>query len=109
MKSITSHLESYKSVIIKSYKAFFASDGSDHVSEMITAFENEVKFNAGRKYIKVTTKGTVHSFIVVGKDKDFAYGDILKAASYNAPARNFARANIFDAESYSKVSWTGAA
>ena len=37
-------------------------------------------------------------------DAKFKKGDILKAASFNSPARNQARGNIF--EKYS-VAWTG--
>ena len=40
-------------------------------------------------------------------DKKFKAGDILKAAGYNAPARNQARANVFEPETFANVSWTG--
>ena len=75
----------------------------------VVEFKNGIDHVCGSKYIKVTRSNnqtSVHSFIVnIHNDKKFKYGDILKAASWNAPARNFARGNIF--ENY-KVKWTGA-
>ena len=41
-------------------------------------------------------------------DKKFKAGDILKAAGYNAPARNQARGNILEGN-FSWVQWTGPA
>jgi hypothetical protein len=39
----------------------------------------------------------------------FVVGDILTAASFSAPAKNFARGNILDVTSYeNRVRWTGA-
>ena len=96
-------LKNYKDHIIAKYNAW------NHNDEMAERFAKSVGENVGRKYIKVVSNRSVHSFIVISpNDKNFAYGDILKAASWNAPARNFARGNIFDAESYSNISWTGA-
>ena len=76
----------------------------------VVEFKNGISYECGSKYIKVTKNSgnqtSVHSFIVnTHDDKKFNYGDILKAASWKAPARNFARGNIF--EEY-KVKWTGA-
>ena len=76
----------------------------------VVEFKNGISHKCGSKYIKVTKKlgdqTSVHSFIVnTYDDKKFNYGDILKAASWKAPARNFSRGNIF--EEY-KVKWTGA-
>ena len=75
----------------------------------VVEFKNGIDHVCGSKYIKVTRSSnqtSVHSFIVnIHNDKKFKYGDILKAASWKTPARNFARGNIF--EEY-KVKWTGA-
>ena len=76
----------------------------------VIEFKAGISHKCGSKYIKVTKnlgdQTSVHSFIVnTHDDKKFNYGDILKAASWKAPARNFSRGNIF--EEY-KVKWTGA-
>jgi len=44
----------------------------------------------------------VHSFV------EKSTGDILKAASWAAPARNFTRGNVYITSSYeNRVRWTG--
>jgi len=70
---------------------------------------NLVTAQYGRNYIKVVRKsydretmkenelsGSVYSFIVKNEnDKKFNLGDILKPQGWKAPARNFARGNVF--------------
>ena len=76
--------------------------------ERLTEFAESIEFEEGRKYIKVTKKlGTqtmVWGFIMKDDDKKFLAGDILKAASWSAPARNKARGNIFTGFD---IRWTG--
>ena len=74
---------------------------------MIERFEDGLTFKEGRKYIKVISNRSVWGFIMKADDKMFKAGDILKAAGYNAPARNKARGNIFTDLSW--VQWTGPA
>ena len=74
---------------------------------MVTRFNNELKVKAGKKYIKVISGGGVWGFIVnTHDDAQFAYGDILKPASWAAPARNKARGNVVKGD-LSWVNWTG--
>jgi hypothetical protein len=87
-----------------------ARGGEKHVKQMIAEFG--IDFEPGSKYIKVvkTKNGiveSVHSFIC-NKDGKFPKGTILKAASFKAPATNFARAFIGDQNSWQgRVVWTG--
>tara|TARA_B100000085_G_scaffold218735_1_gene203407 strand:- start:213 stop:539 length:327 start_codon:yes stop_codon:yes gene_type:complete len=74
--------------------------------------EREAEFAAGvvveegRKYIKVIQGNSVWGFIMKADDKKFRAGDILKAASWSAPARNKPRGNVIDGD-LSWVRWTG--
>jgi hypothetical protein len=82
--------------------------GSDRDPERIVEFVEGISFEEGRKYIKVVKKlgqqSMVWGFIMKEDDKVFQKGDILKAASWAAPARNAARGNIFGEYA---IRWTG--
>ena len=75
---------------------------------MIAEFNEKITFKVNTKYIKVFTEGgSVWGFVVnTDNDKKFKKGDILKAAGWAAPARNFPRGNIL--EGGYTVGWTGA-
>jgi hypothetical protein len=65
------------------------------------------EFKIGRTYVKLIHKGSAKGFIVISKkDKKFEYGDLLMAASWAAPARNFARGNVFT-NMPDVIQWTG--
>ena len=94
----------------KNWKGGLDTLGIDEVrSQMIQEFCDGVCVKEGSKYIKVCTNkgGTVHSFILKKDAGKFRAGDILKAASYAAPALNFARGNVL-AGDWKNVRWTGA-
>ena len=75
--------------------------------QMIENFRNSVHTVEGNKYIKVVAGKSVHSFIVKESVGKFVKGDILKAASWAAPAKNFKRGNVLTGN-YESVTWTGA-
>jgi len=77
--------------------------GQKQVDEFNTGFD----VRPGNKYIKIINRGGVWGFICLYDDHKFKRGDILKSASFNAPARNFARGNLFKRGSYKAV-WSGA-
>jgi hypothetical protein len=70
-------------------------------------YKTAAKFDVGRKYIKLCHDNAVTGFIVAVKnDKKFEYGDLLKAASWSTPSRNFSRGNAFT-DIPETIQWTG--
>lgn len=75
---------------------------SDYDKERIAKFNDEIRIEIGSKYTKIFTGSSIWGFIVNEDDSVkstksgnyFSRGDLLKPASYKAPARNFARGNI---------------
>lgn len=80
---------------------------SPYRDEFIANFNAGLRVEYGMKYIKVITENSVHSFICLQDMGKFTKGDILKAASWAAPAKNFARGNIFSRD-YDTIRWVGA-
>lgn len=79
---------------------------SEYSAETIAEWDDKMEVRAGSKYIKILHDRSVWGFVVaVDTDKKFRKGDILKAAGYDAPARNAARGNIL--EGGYTVQWTG--
>jgi len=84
---------------------------SDVKKEMERNYCEGLEVTEGSRYWKIIgTSGSgaqrsVKGFIAKAGDKKFREGDMLKAAGWNAPARNFARGNVF--ESIGNVRWTG--
>jgi len=64
----------------------------------------------GRKFIKVVNDNSVWGFVAkvdgVHKGVPMLKGDILKAATWRAPAKH-SRGSIFDKEMHESFSWTG--
>lgn len=87
----------------------FSSDDSVR-NRMIAEFRDGVHYEVGSKYIKVIIRSgmqrSVHSFICLENTGKFKKGDILKAAGWSAPARNFARGNILTNQ-FGGIRWMG--
>ena len=83
------------------------TDVPEHRLKMIDEFNADLGYEVGRKYVKITKDNgnSVWGFVMIEGDKMFRAGDILKAASWAAPARNKARGNILDG-AYT-IHWTG--
>lgn len=87
------------------YLAHLNNDYNRQYPDGRTHFEVE----EGSKYVKVlsvTFGRSAHSFIVKADGPKFKAGDVLKAASWNAPAKNFRRANIFVGD-FKACRWSG--
>ena len=82
-------------------------------SEMEENYCNGLRVEENRRYWKITstngsgTQRSVSGFIVKAGDKKFLEGDMLKAAGWAAPARNFARGNVLDGTGFGNARWTG--
>lgn len=99
-------LQAYAAHIKSDYVRWWGDkDESESVKKMIEEFK--ITFKTGKSYIKVMKDGSVHSFIVNTEGNKFPYGTILKAASWKAPAMNFARAQIADTKTWNAIRWTG--
>ena len=77
-------------------------------------FDKGLNVTEGSRYFRIistTITGQLRccGFIVKDGHKKFKEGDLLRAASFNAPARNFARGNLYDAVSLQTghIRWTG--
>ena len=90
------------------------SGGSSEIkTEMEENYCNGLRVEENRRYWKIiTTNGggsstSVAGFIAKAGDKKFREGDMLKAAGWSAPARNFARGNVLDGTGLNNARWTG--
>jgi len=72
---------------------------------MFNEYKDGFKTIVGQKFIKVTCNNSVKAFVVKADDGKFKMGDILKPASWRAPAKNSARGNVLEA-GYA-IQWTG--
>lgn len=109
MNDMNKAIENLIEEIKKDYIRFGTRNGVEELSgyfkDQIENFYNMIEVRPGNKYIKIIKDRSVWGFIVnTDNDKKFKRGDILKAAGWNAPARNAARGNVF--EEYS-IAWTG--
>ena len=72
---------------------------------MFNEYKDGFKTIVGQKFIKVTNNGSVKAFVVMAGGSRFKMGDILKPASWRAPAKNRARGNVL--EGNYAIQWTG--
>ena len=83
----------------------------DIEKKMTEEYCNGLEVTEGSRYWKITGKSgssrSVKGFIAKAGDKKFREGDMLKAAGWAAPARNFARGNVLDGTGLGNARWTG--
>jgi hypothetical protein len=96
------------------YKPNAHSENMDVKNEMIHNYCSGLRVEEGRKYFKLIgsngggTQESVKGFIVKEDERKFSRGDMLKAAGWKAPARNFSRGNVFRKDTFEdNVRWTG--
>ena len=105
--SLEDGVDNLMNAMIEDYTGMSKSSSSDIKNEMNKRYVEGLVATKGKKYWKIIQDDSATSFIVaVDDDKKFKKGDILMAASWNAPARNRARGNVIDG-GYG-INWTGA-
>ena len=67
-----------------------------------------ITINRGSKFYKVVVGTGVHSFVCRKAHDQWKVGDVLKAASWAQPAKNFVRGNVLTQQYINPVRWTGA-
>ena len=104
------NLDKYLQAIRDDYTRWMVQSPTDVRIRMTEEFVKSVGYDVGSKYIRVyagANQRSVHSFICKDDIGKFKKGDILKAAGWKAPAKNFARGNVIEGN-FSNVRWTGA-
>ena len=105
-KNIDEGIKYMIDAMVEDYGGFNQHNKIDEVRDnMYNEYKNSFKITNGLKYIKVTNDGSVKAFIVKSDNGKFKLGDILKPASWKAPAMNSARGNVLSGN-YS-IQWTG--
>ena len=107
--TIEAGIEAIKKASIEDYNQWTA-DWSNNRDDFQKEFAEGLSHSVGPKYIKVITRSdtqpSVHSFVVATPfDSKFRRGDVLRPATWKAPARNKARGNVFDGNF--PMQWTG--
>ena len=96
---------------VQEYVAHLQADYDSKGSNQFIEFHYEY----GRKYIHVimnhvgqfsSGQRSSHSWVMIADDKKFKRGDILKSASWRAPARNFNRGNVL-CGGFKHIKWAG--
>jgi len=87
---------------------WYDRNDSEYAAARVAEFKIEQR--PGRNYIKLVEvedgrDRSVKGFIVKTPTKGFKVGDMLKAAGWSAPATNFKRGNVFNADA--RANWTG--
>ena len=98
--NMTDGINNMTDAMIEDYNDFISTE------RMQDNFADSFQIRKGQKYIKVINDNSVKCFIVnTTEDKVFEYGDILKPAGWNAPARNYKRGNVLEGNYL--MNWTG--
>ena len=91
MSELDLSIQEYCEYLKSKWEERAARAGFTHVTRNYT-------YEIGRKYAHIiqsdSNSRSSHSWVVIGDDNKFKLGDILKSASWNAPARNYERGNV---------------
>ena len=84
---------------------------ADHLIGIAPYSKPNVTFERGSKFMRVVksdgSSRSAYAFIVMFDHDRWMVGDILKPASWKAPAKNFSRGNVLNPKSYQNFSYYG--
>ena len=84
---------------------------ADHLRAIAPYSKPDVTFERGSKFMRVVksdgSSRSAYAFIVMFDHDRWMVGDILKPASWKAPAKNFSRGNVLNPKSYQNFSYYG--
>lgn len=66
-----------------------------------------ISIKTGSKFYKIVVDNSVHSFVCKKAHDKWKVGDVLKAASWAQPAKNFVRGNVLTQQYINPVRWAG--
>ena len=93
----------------KDYEQMSTSYGKKELEgyskEQVDNWDNKTKVSMGKKYIKIVQGNSVFAFVMKEDSGRFKKGDVLKPASWRAPALNQARGNVLTGNY--PIEWTG--
>jgi len=87
---------------IQEYCMYLQSKWNAYAARANFTITRSYTYEIGRKYAHIiqgdSNSRSSHSWVVIGDDKKFKLGDILKSASWKAPARNYERGNVLSGD-----------
>jgi hypothetical protein len=112
MNEAVEGMNAYLQAIRNDYVSWIGTNPTSCQLEMAEEFCSGLTVEVGSSYAKVISsrcggQRSVHSFVCLRDMGKFTKGDVLKAAGWAGPARNFARGNTM-ARTFQNVRWTGA-
>ena len=87
------------------YAQTMGRNDSAYTRQKLENYESQTTVKEGKKYIKIIYDRSVFAFIVKEDFKHFKKGDVLKPASWAAPALNQPRGNVLKGNY--PIQWTG--
>ena len=92
--------------MVEDYSVFNQHNKNEVVrNNMFDEYKNKFQITEGRKFIKISNDNYVKAFVVKLDFGKFKKGDVLKPATWRAPAMNSARGNVLNGNY--NIQWTG--
>jgi len=104
-KSLQDGIDNMMAGAKEDYAQTMGRNDSAYTKQKLENYESQTTVKEGKKYIKIIFDRSVFAFIVKEDFKHFKKGDVLKPASWAAPALNQPRGNVLKGNY--PIQWTG--